>query len=275
MANETSRNSWNDTTKLSDTTGAPINPATEDKQDAAIDAINTDYFVESALGNISDTASVVITGNNPNMTANTEELIWDQGGLYTYLTSETTLYASSTNAADTAITVACPGLDGNYDQVTRTVTLNGQTQVALSGDLLRVFDSAVFGSAEPLGDIYIAESDTLTDGVPDTASKIKGKIIQGNNVSKNAFYTVPAGFSAVVLDILLNAPKNDDILFEAYSRSEGGVWRLNFPADIYQNTIQPQIIFKYGEKTDFETRGTASNTGTTGTFLARILLIEN
>jgi len=120
-----------------------------------------------------------------------EKTVWNVGTLYTYLTSDTTLYISSSNAADTNVSVVVAGLTSDGIEITRTVTTNGRSQVALSGQMYRVFAAQVIGSIEPLGDLYIAESDTLTDGVPDTDSKIKAKIVIGYNISSQTLYTVP------------------------------------------------------------------------------------
>lgn len=235
---------------------------------------SSDYLTEVVKGNIAGADLRVISAGIPSLGALTEETIWDQGGLYTYLTADTTLYASSTSASDTAVTLACFGVNDEYEQIVRTVTLNGQNQVELSGQMFRVLEIVVTGSTAPLGDIYIAESDTLTGGVPDTESKIKSKVILGNNKSKNGFYTVPKDKYAIVVDILYSAPKNRDVCFSTFSKNFGGLMILNFSADIYQNTEQIAIQAKYDEKTDFEVRGLATNEGTLASFLVRILLID-
>lgn len=238
-------------------------------------SITNEYLTQVALGNISGSRLVVISGNNPDMALDTQETIWDPGGTLTYLTSDTTLFGSSTSTSDTAVNLSVFGLDDNYNRITRTVTLNGQNQVALSGDMFRVIEVINTGSVAAQGDIYIAESDTLTGGVPDTASKIKSKIILGNNRTKNGFFTVEAGSSAVVLDFSPNAPKNTDICYRVFSREENGVFLINFISDIYQNTASVPITAFYNEKTDIEAKGTASNEGSSASFIVRILVVEN
>ena len=175
----------------------------------AWDGINRDYFIELAKGNIPGESTVFILGTLPSTAVvDVFETIWDQGGLYTYLTADTQLFASSSSALDTTQTIIISGLDDTFTEVTRTVTLNGQTQVALDGLMFRVFQALTNLSLN--GDVYIAESDTLTGGVPDTTSKIKAKIPQLSGVTRQFTYTVPAGKSLLIKEQVLITGKNQD-----------------------------------------------------------------
>lgn len=261
---------------ISNGSGEQINPSTEDKQDDIITGLYADYLIEVASGNVAGQTPVTVIGNNPNMQADTQEHIWDQGGLLTYLTSDTQLYASSTNASDTTVTLSVPGLDDTYAEVTRTVTLNGQNQVALSGDMFRVFDATVTGNTEPLGDIYISETDSLTGGVPDTASKIKQKIRQGKNSAQCAFYTVPAGKSLYFTGITYVAPKGVDIDFISRFRLFGGLFFSNAEFNLYQSIHRADIKGQtIPEKTDLDFIGIASNAGSSATISLTFILIDN
>ena len=235
------------------------------------------FLIEVLLGNISGYAfAPQVFGNNPDLAADTEETVWDQGGIYTYLTANTTLYASSTDSGDTTVTLNVVGLDANYAEVTRTVTLNGQNQVALSGQMFRVFSAEVSGSTEADGDIYIAETDTLTGGVPDTASKIKTKIVQGRERSQNVMYTVPAGKSALLINSNYLSPKNEDICFFNKIKLLNGVWQVTGEFDLYQNVLvadTPGILFP--EKTDIEVTAKASNAGSSASVRLTYLLVDN
>jgi len=78
-------------------------------------------------------------GYNPDI-ANSNETIWSQGGVYTYPTSASTMYISSSSTADTAAgtgarTATVSGLDANFDEISETVSLNGQAGVQLNGAL--------------------------------------------------------------------------------------------------------------------------------------------
>tara|TARA_R110000824_G_scaffold14962_3_gene63302 strand:+ start:92 stop:889 length:798 start_codon:yes stop_codon:yes gene_type:complete len=193
-----------------------------------------DYFIEVSSRNVTGALDERIVGRSLNIGNSVFETLWDFGGDMTYLTADTQLYASSDNAADTAVILLIQGLDDNYIQTDRTVTLNGQTQVALSGLLFRVHAVIVGnGTNTPLGNVYIAEADSLTLGVPDTQAKVKAKVelnafdsgdFASWNISHNGFYTVPAGKSMHVLGLFNTTEKNCDIQLDLRARVPGGAW---------------------------------------------------
>ena len=67
-------------------------------------------------------------GKNPDV-GNTEETIWDAGGLYSWQSAAESLEILSSEVADAAAgtgarTVTVKGLDSNYELLSETVTLN-------------------------------------------------------------------------------------------------------------------------------------------------------
>ena len=233
--------------------------------------MNKDFYYEVSAGRIPGMTSGFIVGRNPDVNATTTETMWDFGGKYTYLTANTQLYASSSSASDTAVTLLLSGLDDSYNSISLTVTLNGQSQVALSAaTAFRIFTVVVTGSTSPLGGVYIAETDTLTAGVPNTASKVKAKIalstdkdnvvIDGgtdfasSNITHLGLYTVPAGKRMTLTKIVAGAGKNDDIKLDGKIRLLGGVWLDRNPVSLYQTNqvlpFEPPLVL--AEKTDIE-----------------------
>lgn len=189
-------------------------------------------------------------GRNPDIDTAADEDIWSQGGTYTFLTSAATLYASSSEDED-IVEVTVVGLDANGLEVTRTVNLTGHTQVALPGTWLRVYRAYNAGSVPFDGDVYIAEQDTTTDGVPDTASKIKAKIDQTAQQTLMAITTVPAivGNDEIrygyIADFFATAKRNGSaarVDLDLFVRSPGGVFlskssiglNTNVESDIYR-----------------------------------------
>ena len=102
------------------------------------------FYLQVAERQIAFHKSIFKFGFNPDID-NALETVWAQGGLYTYLTSASTLYVSSSSANDTAAgtgaqNVTISGLDADYNEVSVTVDLNGQTavQLGLANNWIRV-----------------------------------------------------------------------------------------------------------------------------------------
>jgi len=162
------------------------------------------FYLQVAREQIFNHKSIFKFGNNTSV-ADTLETVWAEGGLYSYLTSASVLKVSSSSTADTsagtgARTVQLFGLDTNYDEINETVTLNGQTAVNTTKEYLRInrmiVRSAGTGGANA-GVIY-AGTGTVTTGVPaNVYASVNG--VTGANQSLMALWTVPAGYTAYIL----------------------------------------------------------------------------
>ena len=93
-----------------------------------------------------------------------------------------------------ARTVFIEGLDGDYNVVSETVTLNGQTAVNTTNSYLYVnqFYVVTVGSGGQNAGIIYAGTGTVTSGVPAT---IYDLIAAGFNQRTTAHYCVPAGYT--------------------------------------------------------------------------------
>jgi len=116
------------------------------------------------------------------------ETVWNTGGNETYATDNVIDKFSSSNAGDTQeIIVEGHTISaGKLTFVTQTVTLAGQTETALTTPLARVNRAYNNGTTDFAGTIYIYEDDTVTAGVPQTASKIHAEVTEGNQTEKCA-----------------------------------------------------------------------------------------
>lgn len=124
------------------------------------------------------------------------------GNAYVYPSAATVMKVSSSSANDTAAgtgarAIAIYGLDANYNQISESVLLNGQTAVNTGNSYLRITYTEIFSvgsGAAQAGTIYVGVG-TVTAGVPAT---IYWQSDVGYNNWGFAGYTVPAGYTAYI-----------------------------------------------------------------------------
>ena len=224
-----------------------------------------DYFIAVSAGDITGSLDDRIVGRNLAVSNGTFETLWDMGGNINYLPADTQLYVSSSSAADTAVILLVQGLDDNYVQKSEVVTLNGQTQVALPGLMFRISAMIVGNATTPVGDVYLAEADTLVAGVPTTASKVQSKIrlspgdagvFASYNITHNGFFTVPAGKELHVLSLFNSVSRADDIQLDLRARLPGGAWLSLNMVWAYESPAPLPYMQRptIGEKSDMEIR---------------------
>ena len=162
-----------------------------------------DWGVEVSEGNVSGASLVHKFGAAPDFdTGDNEVTIWDgaedgttwEQMVYTYSATADIQYISSENAGDTE-TIEVQGLDTNYDLVTQTKDLTGQTSATLDTALIRIFRMKNIGSTDLAGHVFCSTTTAPAGGVP-TAANIRAMIHVGNNQTEMAVYTVPNGKTA-------------------------------------------------------------------------------
>jgi len=194
-------------------------------------------------------------GFNP-LINNSEETIWDVGGIYAYPSSAAKMTATSTDGAnDDGVQVTIQGLDANYNQLSETVTLDGTGVGETSGFFLRVFRAFIAGSQEPSGTINITN-----------ASTTYARITLGENQTLMCVWTVPAGHTAYLLQkdvTCLTEANNKFGTLRLISRKPSGVFRTHdkFALQNAHTEISYSTPLPFTEKTDIEVRaiGSSSN----------------
>ena len=153
-------------------------------------------------------SSVIVFGYNPDIDTS-EESIWPNGGEVPHPTVASVLKISSGDNNDDgdpagtgARTVYIEGLDGDYNVVSETVTLNGQTAVNTTNSYLYVnqFYVVTVGSGGENAGIIYAGTGTVTSGVP---AVIYDLIAAGYNNRTTSHYCVPAGFTGYMVKGLI------------------------------------------------------------------------
>jgi phosphoribosylcarboxyaminoimidazole (NCAIR) mutase len=227
------------------------------------------FNLQVARGQIAYHYSVFKFGFNPDVD-DALETVWAEGGLYSYLSAATVLKVSSSSADDTsagtgARTVELQGLDGDYNQISETVTLNGQTAVNTTKSFLRIYRMIVKTAgtgAQNAGVIY-AGTGTVTIGVP--ANKY-ATISVGDNQTLMALWTVPAGHTAYILqtDITVATTQNNKYCTaRLVARPDGEVFQVKdkFAKSEGSHHQQYDIPLKFEEKTDIEVRAIGDSSG--------------
>jgi hypothetical protein len=196
------------------------------------------------------------------------ETVWAQGGTYVYPTAATVMKISSSSADDAAAgtgarTIAIFGLDANYNEISETVILNGQTAVNTGNSYLRISRMYVVtagSGATAAGTIY-AGTGTVTAGVPAT---VYGMITLTANQTQMAFWTVPAGYTLYLMGVFFtsaNSTANASTNFQLIQRPLNGVFRIQSSARTAGNgdfVLDLHTPIAFPEKTDIEIRAVAS-----------------
>ncbi len=166
---------------------------------ASTDPLSMGFANAATLGRISGHTRVACYGHIPNAAAGSD--VWEAGGAYAFQAAAVTLEILSASANDTAAgtgarTFTIQGLDSNFNQISETITMNGVTPVATVNQYRRVnfltIASAGSGNTNA-GDVTLRVS-----GAGATQALARA----GYGFAKQAIYTVPAGFTFLVSDLL-------------------------------------------------------------------------
>ena len=242
------------------------------------------FELQVARGQIAYHESIYKFGNNPEI-ADSIETVWSQGGLYSYLTSASVLKVSSSSTDDTsagtgARTVQLFGLDGDYNEISEVVTLNGQTAVNTTQSYLRINRMIVrsAGSGGANAGIIYAGTGTVTTGVPaNIYATVNG---DGTNQTLMALWTVPAGYTGYLMQYDIsngttsNTPAVCTLLLVA--RPYGEVFQskdvksLTTGMHIENGLVVP---IQFAEKTDIEVRAVSSSASVTFDISAALEII--
>jgi hypothetical protein len=143
--------------------------------------------------------AITIFGYNSDVDT-AEETIWPYGGIMPHPATALSMKVSSDDADDNATgtgarTVFVEGLDANYNEISETVILNGQTAVLTVKSYIRINEAYVASAGTSNGaegNIYFGTGN-VTAGVPATVYDI---IKFDYNTRVTGHYTVPAGYTA-------------------------------------------------------------------------------
>ena len=186
--------------------------------------------------------------------------------------------ASDTSAGTGARTVLIEGLDGDYNAVSETITLTGQTAVNTTNTYLRVqhITVATAGSGGVNAGVIYVGTGTVTAGVPAVIHELAPA---GFNTELSGAYTVPAGYTAYMYQGGMSSQSNGNNYITATLRfsNQGSPWQTPavtvFTADMVDYNFTYPLVLP--EKTDLEARATVSAGTSVATSFFFLVLIKN
>lgn len=234
------------------------------------------FDLQVSRGLIGGHSVVTVFGYNPDVDT-TEESIWPDGGTVPHPTVASVLSIVSTDAADDsagtgARTVYIEGLNGNYEIVHETVTLDGTTPVFTVGTYLYVnqFYVATAGSGGAnAGEITAKVSTTLYD-----------LIAIGYNQRTTGHYCVPAGYTGYMTEgVITTGQASGSTSVTAFLKQHGpdGILRVGAVSTLNNGSVQYDFSppYRIPEKNCIGASviGSASNNSASSFF--NIILIQN
>jgi hypothetical protein len=185
----------------------------------------TEWFQEIAEGNNDNYTIIHKFGHNDDAGTSWED-VWENGGVYVWLTAAVTLEAISADANDDAggsgaQTITIEGLDANFDEISETITMNGtDPTTATTKSFLRVNRAYVattgtYAGTTLGGNAGIITIRTSSGGA--THALIDAEGTTAHSQTGIARYTVPNGKIAYMFDVNIvvdSAKTTEMILFE-------------------------------------------------------------
>ena len=241
------------------------------------------FDLQVLRGQVDGHTAVFVSGYNTSV-GTTYETIWSESTVYAYPASASVMEISSSSANDTAAgtgarTITIYGLDGNYNQINETVSLNGQTAVNTTNSFLRVLHLMVntAGSGGAAAGTIYAGTGAVTTGKP--ANVYAAYTADGGATA--CIYTVPAGYTGYVFDFLVSSGITTANAFSSlglYARPYGGVFDNTIQGRCANGgsfTIPLNYPVAFSEKSDIEVRALSSTAGANVTANFSILLVKN
>ena len=230
------------------------------------------WYTQVARGLVSGVSPVSIFGYQAAV-GTTFIPVWENTTAYpAYPVSAAIQYLWSSSSSDTTNTILVQGLDGSYNQISETVTLNGTTHVATTKSYLRINSLFVTSATAPVGIVNIGPSATLT-------TTQYAEIVVGVGKSQMAIYTVPNGYTFYLTRVQATSNQVGNLsssycTYRVQSISATGVTQIvlqtPFTSTFNVTRVTP---FAYSQKTDLQFQAnTPSSTAAVGIQVEGILI---
>lgn len=241
------------------------------------------FELQVSRGQIAWHRSVIVFGFNGDVDSS-PETIWPGGGLLAFPSAAIQMTVSSSSASDTssgtgARTIYISGLDASHNEISETVTLNGQNAVTTTKSYLHINEAyvATAGSGNSAaGSIYIGTG-TVTAGVPATVYDI---IAFDYNRRITGSYTIPAGYTGYISQGLFSAGQSGGTNAVTGRLMTRGTNNIRLTAAVVTlNNGSADYVFEYPlgvpEKTTIEAQAFGSSENNSCSSMFIILLVKN
>ena len=240
--------------------------------------------IDISAGRVLKTDFIHKFGRNPSV-GGAPETIWQQGGLYSYLTSPSTVFVSSNDADDNptgdgAQTVTILGLDANYNQIQATQPVNNLVGTTEFLRVFRAFVASAGSTGTNEGDVRISTAAGGGGTVLADIGTIGTGTTYGLGQTQLALYTVPLHCTGYLTKWNVGVGAyNSSVTATLFTRQIENVLGAFRTRDIMDvpggfHTRDYQIPIKLPAKTDIEIRAIAS-TGSTISSSFDITLVRN
>ena len=217
-----------------------------------------DWKIDAARGKLRNAFHVHKFGVNTAPANGVEETVWDGSTLYPWSTwnagADNVFLKSDAASGDESKTIFIQGLDADYNLQSETITLDptdATTAVSSANTYVRLFRMYNNGSTPFTGDI--------TAHYGSGSGIVVAKVLEGQEQTLMAVYTVPAGHTAYVLKYDFSGSANAAITSRLLFCEHGGVFRVQHSGAVYggQYDYAFDIPLAIPEKADIDLRVTA------------------
>jgi hypothetical protein len=226
------------------------------------------WYLQVARGLITGARNVFKAGYNPSIANNVEESIWSHSVIYPWAAWGVggTLSCVSASASDTGVLYITGLKASDWTEVTELVTMTGTTPVVTTNSFIRINSLSYSGSDTNVGEIH-----TYRNG------GVVGYVRVGEGSGQMAQYTVPAGYTAYMLNGTANIGKGNDGFGKFKYRLYGGSFQTAITFLLFQSTFDFEFAAPLAlpEKSDLDVTMLASVSGTASSCAYSLILIQN
>ena len=226
------------------------------------------WFFQIAQGLIAGHRAVFKAGYNPSIANNTEESLWSHSVIYPWASwgAGGTLSCVSASASDVG-TLYITGLrSSDWTEVSEQVTMTGTTPKVTTNSFIRINSLSFSGADINVGEIHVYRNGATV-----------GYIGVGEGQGQMAQFSVPAGYTAYILNGNANMGKGNDGFGKFKYRMYGGSFQTAMTFLLFQSTFDYKFEAPLAlpEKSDLDVTMLASVSGTACSCAYSLILIQN